>query len=147
MPLAPSRADERFIVKTLSSREAGILARMLPQYHSYLAAFPHSLLTRFYGLHALSGGGRVGRRMFFVVMGNVLSGPAVGHTIHERYDLKGSWVGRHRKPMERGQLTECRFCGQNFRIGSAHLAGDDPNKVAAAAGACVFACVVRASRG
>jgi hypothetical protein len=34
--------------------------------------------------------------------------------LHERYDLKGSWVNRHRGRLEKGQYTTCRYCTQKF---------------------------------
>lgn len=31
-------------------------------------------------------------------------------TVHERYDLKGSWVNRHRRALGRGEKVHCRHC-------------------------------------
>jgi len=70
-----------------------VLLKMLPSLHHYFRANPHSLITRFYGCHAV----RVshGDLMHVVVMGNVFISPM---TIHECYDLKGSWVNRSAGP-------------------------------------------------
>lgn len=47
-----------------------------------------SLLLRYVGLHAIT---LYGQKMFFVVMESVF---ATDLPVHERFDLKGSWVGR-----------------------------------------------------
>jgi hypothetical protein len=106
--------DERFIVKTLTKSEAEVLLSMVHDYVSYMFSHPHSLITRFYGCHSLT---MYQRTMYFIVMSNVLT--THGATLHERYDLKGSWVNRHRTPQEKGQRTDCRYCGQKFRVGDA----------------------------
>jgi hypothetical protein len=85
--------DKKFILKTISAKEAAVLLKMLPSLHHYFRANPHSLITRFYGCHAV----RVshGDLLHVVVMGNVFSHPLA---IHECYDLKGSWVNRSAGP-------------------------------------------------
>ncbi|QRV75828.1 1-phosphatidylinositol-4-phosphate 5-kinase [Ceratobasidium sp. AG-Ba] len=81
--------DYRFIIKTIHHAEHKFLRRILPQYHAHIAANPHTLLSRFYGLHRVKL--PHGRKIHFVVMNNLF--PA--HLdIHETYDLKGSTVGR-----------------------------------------------------
>jgi hypothetical protein len=44
--------------------------------------------------------------------------------LHERYDLKGSWVNRHRTRIQKGQFVSCRFCNQKFRFEVGLRAGD-----------------------
>lgn len=108
-------ADERFIVKTLTRAECDTLCAMLHDYAVYMTSHPHALITRFYGAHELHMYGTV---LYLVVMANVLTtGGTPSLTLHERYDLKGSWIARHRTPIERGQRVECRYCGQTFRAG------------------------------
>ena len=41
-----------------------------------------------------------------------------GALIHERYDLKGSWVNRLHVPVSSGQRTECRHCSSSYIVGS-----------------------------
>ena len=106
-----SRCD-RFIVKTMNKEECDVLLRLLHDYVIYIERHPHSLLTRYYGCHALSMYGNV---MYFVVMQNMMA--SGGATIHERYDLKGSWINRHSVALERGQKTECRHCGTVYKVG------------------------------
>ena len=96
--------NEKFIVKTMSKRECQVLLAMLPEYTAHFRRHPNSLLTRFFGCHSIT---IYGTTMFFVVMDNVLW-TSQKTAIHERYDLKGSWVNRHRQPLEKGQWTECR---------------------------------------
>ncbi|KAH7345374.1 SAICAR synthase-like protein [Rhizoctonia solani] len=81
--------DYRFIIKTIHHAEHKFLRKILPQYYSHVANNPHTLLSRFYGLHRVKL--PHGRKIHFVVMNNLF--PA--HLdIHETYDLKGSTVGR-----------------------------------------------------
>ena len=77
-------SDFRFILKTCSKREAAFLMTALPQYHSHLMLNRYTLLSRIFGLHRVQM--RSGRRVFFVVMGNVFP---IDRPVHERYDLKG----------------------------------------------------------
>lgn len=52
----------------------------------------YTLLCRFFGLHRVHlPGSALGRKVYFVVMGNVFP---IDRPIHERYDLKGSTRGR-----------------------------------------------------
>eukprot|EP00027_Filamoeba_sp_ATCC50430_P002555 CAMPEP_0168562144 /NCGR_PEP_ID=MMETSP0413-20121227/11967_1 /TAXON_ID=136452 /ORGANISM="Filamoeba nolandi, Strain NC-AS-23-1" /LENGTH=615 /DNA_ID=CAMNT_0008593553 /DNA_START=407 /DNA_END=2254 /DNA_ORIENTATION=- len=81
--------DKSFILKTIPESEAILLKKILPSYYMYLSTNPHSYLIRIYGLHSLKLQNDV--EIFVVVMGNVFNTPV---KIHERYDLKGSWVNR-----------------------------------------------------
>ena len=87
-------ADCRFILKTCSKREAAFLI-MLPNYHAHLMENRFTLLCRFFGLHRVTP-----RRasVYFVVMGNVFP---IDRPVHERYDLKGSTLGRETTSAER----------------------------------------------
>ncbi len=106
-------ADERYIVKTMTSAERTVLLGMLGAYAQHLTSNPGALLTRFLGCHTLV---MYGTHMHFMVMKNVLH--TAGTSIQERYDLKGSWVQRHRVPLERGARTKCRYCRQQFTVGA-----------------------------
>lgn len=115
--------DERFIIKTMDTTERHTLLEILPDYVQYLQRRPNSLITKFYGCYAVRFHGRL---LNFVVMENVFhtaAGRRPGQAavprlqIHERYDLKGSWVNRHRQPLEKGKSVTCRYCHQTFRVG------------------------------
>ncbi|KAL1495262.1 hypothetical protein AB1Y20_017122 [Prymnesium parvum] len=81
--------DGNYMIKTIPHRELLSLLRILPDYVAYVSKQSNTLLPRFMGAHRLRlpGTGKV----HFVVMANVFSTDRV---IHERYDLKGSSLGR-----------------------------------------------------
>jgi 1-phosphatidylinositol-4-phosphate 5-kinase len=81
--------DYRFIIKTIRHSEHKFLRSILKRYHAHVRANPHTLLSRFYGLHRVKL--PRGRKIHFVIMNNLF--PA-HKDIHETYDLKGSTVGR-----------------------------------------------------
>lgn len=78
-----------FFVKAQTLTEIQSLREMLPSYVRYLSKNRSSLLIKFLGAHQIK---MYGKEMYFVIMCNVFPKDAV---IHERYDLKGSWVRRH----------------------------------------------------
>lgn len=80
--------DYRFIIKTIHHNEHKFLRRILPQYYAHVKDNPHTLLSRFYGLHPVKL--PHGRKIHFVIMNNLF--PA-HKDVHESYDLKGSTVG------------------------------------------------------
>ncbi|CAI5528202.1 unnamed protein product [Closterium sp. Naga37s-1] len=98
--------DDRFLIKTMRSAELQVLLRMLPAYYRHVKHNPHTLLTKFFGLHAIKiyhtasshtasrlaakAGGRESV-IRFVVMANLLVSPL---RVHRRFDLKGSSQGR-----------------------------------------------------
>jgi 1-phosphatidylinositol-4-phosphate 5-kinase len=81
--------DYRYIIKTIRHAEHKFLRSILKRYHAHVRANPHTLLSRFYGLHRVKL--PRGRKIHFVIMNNLF--PA-HKDIHESYDLKGSTVGR-----------------------------------------------------
>ncbi|KZV63972.1 SAICAR synthase-like protein [Peniophora sp. CONT] len=81
--------DYRFIIKTIHHTEHAYLRRILPRYYEHVKNNPHTLVSRFYGLHRVKL--PRGRKIHFVIMNNLF--PA-HKDIHETYDLKGSTVGR-----------------------------------------------------
>ena len=81
--------DYRFIIKTIRHSEHKFLRSILKRYHAHVRANPHTLLSRFYGLHRVKL--PHGHKIHFVIMNNLF--PA-HKDIHETYDLKGSTVGR-----------------------------------------------------
>jgi 1-phosphatidylinositol-4-phosphate 5-kinase len=84
------------MLKTISPGEFHNLRDILKDYYDHLAVYPHTLITRFFGLHkikyAKSNGGKA--RIYFVIMANVFK---TSREIHVRYDLKGSTQGRKTK--------------------------------------------------
>jgi hypothetical protein len=81
--------DYRFIIKTIHHSEHKFLRRILKDYHEHVKSNPHTLLSRFYGLHRVKL--PRGRKIHFVIMNNLFP---PHRDIHETYDLKGSAYGR-----------------------------------------------------
>ncbi|TFK67357.1 SAICAR synthase-like protein [Pluteus cervinus] len=81
--------DYRFIIKTIHHAEHKFLLKILPRYYEHVKANPHTLLSRFYGLHRVKL--PRGKKIHFVIMNNLFP---PHKDIHETYDLKGSTVGR-----------------------------------------------------
>ncbi|KAK4053232.1 Phosphatidylinositol-4-phosphate 5-kinase [Microbotryomycetes sp. JL221] len=81
--------DYRFIIKTIRHSEHKFLRSILKQYHQHVKNNPHTLLSRFYGLHRVKL--PRGRKIHFVIMNNLFP---PHRDIHETYDLKGSAIGR-----------------------------------------------------
>ncbi|KDQ09124.1 hypothetical protein BOTBODRAFT_117659 [Botryobasidium botryosum FD-172 SS1] len=81
--------DYRFIIKTIHHNEHKFLRKILKEYHTHVRTNPHTLLSRFYGLHRVKL--PHGKKIHFVIMNNLFP---PHRDIHETYDLKGSTVGR-----------------------------------------------------
>ena len=81
--------DYRFIIKTIHHAEHKFLRSVLKQYHTHVRNNPHTLLSRFYGLHRVKL--PHGRKIHFVIMNNLFP---PHKDVHETYDLKGSTIGR-----------------------------------------------------
>jgi 1-phosphatidylinositol-4-phosphate 5-kinase len=82
-------ADSNFMLKTISPAEFHNLRDILKDYYDHLAMYPHTLITRFFGLHKIryskTNGGKA--RIYFVIMANVFK---TARDINVRFDLKGS---------------------------------------------------------
>ncbi|KAI8350379.1 hypothetical protein BD560DRAFT_337586 [Blakeslea trispora] len=81
--------DYRFIIKTIHHTEQKFMLKILKEYYDHVCSNPDTLLCRYYGLHRVKL--PHGRKIHFVVMGNVLP---PNKDIHETFDLKGSTLGR-----------------------------------------------------
>ncbi|KAF9015748.1 hypothetical protein BDQ17DRAFT_1230304 [Cyathus striatus] len=81
--------DYRFIIKTIRHSEHKFLLKILKEYYAHVKDNPHTLLSRFYGLHRVKL--PHGRKIHFVIMNNLFP---PHRDIHETFDLKGSTVGR-----------------------------------------------------
>jgi len=80
--------DKSFILKTVEKNEAKLLNRLLPHFYAYFKTNPNTFINKLYGLHAIK---IQNLEIFVVVMGNLFNTPI---KIHEKYDLKFSWVNR-----------------------------------------------------
>lgn len=97
-----------FIVKTIKPAEARVLHRSLNTYSKYLKHNSNSLLCRFLGSYSLE---MYSQTFYFVVMLNCFDPAAY---INERFDIKGSWVGRSAEPAKRTKKAVCRHCNEYF---------------------------------
>eukprot|EP00299_Pterocystis_sp_00344_P019491 c9661_g1_i1.p1 GENE.c9661_g1_i1~~c9661_g1_i1.p1 ORF type:complete len:701 (-),score=185.64 c9661_g1_i1:101-2173(-) len=81
--------DGRYVIKTIAQREHDTFLNVLQHYVDYIRSNPHTLIIRFLGLFDMNLIN--GRKLCFVIMANVFETKL---SIHRRYDLKGSTVGR-----------------------------------------------------
>jgi len=66
------------------------------------------MLARVFGVFSVT---MHGRTLVVCVMENLLSNMAVAD---QRFDLKGSWIGRSAEVLKRGRLCVCVACGRPF---------------------------------
>lgn len=84
-----------------------------PPRPQHMDQHPHSLLCRFFGLHSVTPEG--GKKAWFVVMGNLFS---TDLTIHRRYDLKGSTLGRFTLNPKPGSTLKDLDLSESFKLES-----------------------------
>ena len=84
--------DFRYIIKTVTLQEEAFLQKIAYRYYSYMQKNPDSLIVRLYGLHKVQLA-REQRYISVVVMDNIFYNREMLQ-VQERYDLKGSRVGR-----------------------------------------------------
>jgi len=77
-------ADDTYIIKTVSKKEARFLLSLLPGYYLNLTQNPSTLLPKFFGLFCYQN---VNKNIRFVIMNNLIP---TNVRLHEKYDLKGS---------------------------------------------------------
>ncbi|RMX69451.1 hypothetical protein DD238_003725 [Peronospora effusa] len=106
--------DRKYVVKTLTNEELNFLLSILPNYYTFMKRYPDTFMTRFFGCHGLT---MYGKTVFFVVMQSVF---ATSLPIHERFDLKGSWVGRLEGRKPTGTIATCKFCNVEYMVGGSH---------------------------
>ncbi|KAF3442140.1 hypothetical protein FNV43_RR16056 [Rhamnella rubrinervis] len=84
--------DDRYMIKTMKKAEVKVLLRMLSAYYNHVRAFENTLVTKFYGLHCVKLMGQpIQKKVRFIIMGNLF---CTEYTVHRRFDLKGSVLGR-----------------------------------------------------
>nr|GMD84506.1 phosphatidylinositol 4-phosphate 5-kinase 6-like [Ipomoea batatas] len=83
--------DDRYMIKTMKKAEVKVLLKMLNAYFNHVRAFGNTLVTKYFGLHCVKLTGKAQKKVRFMIMGNLF---CTGHTIHRRFDLKGSTFGR-----------------------------------------------------
>ena len=85
-------SDGLYMLKTISHDEFEHFKAIMKNYYHHMLAYPHTMITRFYGLHKIKFT-RTTRieRVYFVIRANVFN---TQQNINVRYDLKGSTYGR-----------------------------------------------------
>lgn len=84
--------DHRYIIKTVSSGEEKFLRNFVREYYRHMKNNPESLIVRLYGLYQVQLAWEQ-KYISVVVMENIFY--SMQHLkIHEKYDLKGSKIGR-----------------------------------------------------
>jgi 1-phosphatidylinositol-4-phosphate 5-kinase len=107
-------SDKRFIVKSCTPGEMDVLTDMAESYAEHLDMWPGTFLARIYGAYNLVVYGTefrffVMENLFFVRRDNPVA-------IHERYDIKGSWVNRNFSVPKVGQSSTCRLCDEKYIV-------------------------------
>ncbi|GMI64787.1 phosphatidyl inositol monophosphate 5 kinase 4 [Hibiscus trionum] len=83
--------DDRYMIKTMKKSETKVFLRMLSAYYNHCRSFDNTLVIKYYGLHSVKLTGPAQKKVRFIIMGNLLRSDI---TIHRRFDLKGSSLGR-----------------------------------------------------
>ena len=84
--------DFRYLIKTVTASEERFLQRIAYRYYRHMRMYPDSVIVRLFGLHKVRLA-REQRYITVVVMDNIFQNNN-SLKIHEKYDLKGSTVGR-----------------------------------------------------
>ncbi|KWX15960.1 Phosphatidylinositol-4-phosphate 5-kinase [Giardia duodenalis assemblage B] len=102
----------KYLIKQLKSKELVLMLKICASYGRHLLDNPSSLLVRIYAMFSItasrpstsSAPHKVSKQdRHFIIIPNLFSTP---RAIVERYDLKGSWVGRHTKLYNPSDRTE-----------------------------------------
>ena len=107
-------ADKRFLVKSTTVAEMELLRNISKEYANHLTKYTESFLVRIYGAFNLVVYGTSFR---FFVMENLFHHPRKEIVIHERYDVKGSWVNRNFSAPSPGNRVTCRLCNEKYTVG------------------------------
>ncbi|GJN07843.1 hypothetical protein PR202_ga25711 [Eleusine coracana subsp. coracana] len=83
-------SNDQYMIKTMKKAEVKIFLKMLRAYYNHVRAFENTLVTKFFGLHCVKAGANQ-KKVRFVIMGNLFCSD---YSIHRRFDLKGSSLGR-----------------------------------------------------
>ncbi|VAI94171.1 unnamed protein product [Triticum turgidum subsp. durum] len=101
--------DDRFMIKTLRKSEVQVLLRMLRDYYRHVHTYDNTLVTKFFGLHRVKPSS--GQKFRFVVMGNMF---CTELRIHQRFDLKGSSLGRSTNKVKIDENTTLKDLDLNY---------------------------------
>jgi hypothetical protein len=104
--------SESFIAKSCKRSELNQLRSMAKDYCDHMNTFPHSYITKVYGVYML----RIyGTPLYFFVMNNLFL-TEENEPINEKYDIKGSSVNRNASYPKPGDISICTFCNQKYVV-------------------------------
>lgn len=106
-------SNGRFMIKTQTKAECAELLRLLPSYVEFMKKHPDSWLVRFYGLYRVDSNDKGVPAVHFAVMNNVFD---TRQPLVERYDLKGSTVGRRTEGGTAATLKDLDLLHSNSRV-------------------------------
>ncbi len=101
---------EKFLAKSCSVVEIDVLRRNARKYVEYMCDNRDSLITKIYGIYRLQ---IYGISLYFFVMSNIFLNKE-NLMMHEKYDIKGSWVNRNAALPVNGEVVTCKHCNQKF---------------------------------
>ena len=101
---------EKFLAKSCSVVEIDVLRRNAKKYVEYMCDNRDSLITKIYGIYRLQ---IYGISLYFFVMSNIFLNKE-NLMMHEKYDIKGSWVNRNAALPVNGEVVTCKHCNQMF---------------------------------
>lgn len=94
---------QNWVIKTTNKEEGSFLRTILHRYFDHVRDNPYTLLPRFMGHYRLTLPGQPA--IAFVIMQNVFATP---NKINEKFDLKGSTIGRFSSKAEKTQATRTK---------------------------------------
>lgn len=105
-------SNQKYVIKAVSPDDMEVLEDIIGKYDQYVNTHRGTFLIRFLMCVEIK---LYTNRMWFVVMNNIFP-VGTGITIHERYDLKGSWVNRSSTSQKLDKPRVCRNCHKRFTV-------------------------------
>lgn len=102
--------SEKFIAKSCTVEEVNNLKSIAALYATYLEMNGNSYISKIFGAYRLK---IYTSSLYFFVMNNIFLNTE-NAVIHEKYDIKGSWVSRNASLPRDGQMETCTHCEQKF---------------------------------
>ncbi|RYH23422.1 hypothetical protein EON65_17835 [archaeon] len=101
---------ETYVAKSCAEEEVNVLRSIVGVYADFIVSNPKSYVCKILGAFTLL---IYGNRLHFYIMSNLFSNN-LGLSVHEKYDIKGSWVARNAQPPVEGKSYTCSYCEQKF---------------------------------
>jgi len=111
-------SDHKYLLKTIPVNEAMLFNSILVKYRQHMVQNPESLIVKVFGVFAYETS--YAPTVYLMIMENIF---ATKKTIHQRYDIKGSWVRRNvgeahiRDPSILGMDEDFRRLQKKLKLG------------------------------